>query len=183
MQVDMRTKLEALADLRRLDVSFRQLTATFQVPRNWVLLERTLLLLLGLCTELDPGWNPMSVIRPYLEELVLGRDRDWGEMVRTSLKEMAMTAATIPPNLQRLLVRANRGELEVRVPEVSRAARLLYAGIHQATFGVLTTVSAVIAYQAYDRGHGRIATGALAATAVFLLALLVSLSGARQYRG
>ena len=36
------------------------------------------LLLLGLCTELDPSWNPMTVIRPYLEDVVLGQDRDWG---------------------------------------------------------------------------------------------------------
>jgi predicted unusual protein kinase regulating ubiquinone biosynthesis (AarF/ABC1/UbiB family) len=183
LQVDMGTKLEAIADLRRLDVSFRQLTTAFQVPRNWVLLERTLLLLLGLCTELDPSWNPMAVIRPYLEETVLGEDRDWGEMLRAGLKEMAMTAATIPQALHGVLTRTDRGELEIRVPEVRRAARLLYAGIHQAIFGVLTTVCAVIAYQAYDRGHDRIASWTLGAAAVFLLALLLSMAGARQYRG
>jgi ubiquinone biosynthesis protein len=183
LQVDMQTKLEAIADLRRLDVSFRQLTTAFQVPRNWVLLERTLLLLLGLCTELDPTWNPMSVIRPYLEEAVLGEDRDWGEMLRAGLKEMAVTAATIPQALHGVLTRTDRGELEIRVPEVRRAARLLYAGIHQAIFGVLTTVCAAIAYQAYDRGHDRIASGTLGAAAVFLLALLLSMAGARQYRG
>src|SRR6185503_13956401 len=67
LQVDMASRLETLADLRKLDVGFRQLTTTFRVPKDWVLLERTLLLLLGLCTELDPTWNPMTVIRPYLE--------------------------------------------------------------------------------------------------------------------
>ena len=61
VQVDVRAKAEMLADLRKLDVSFRELTRTFQVPKDWVLLERTVLLLLGLCTTLDPAMAPMAV--------------------------------------------------------------------------------------------------------------------------
>ena len=182
MQVDMRTRLEALADLRRLDVSFRKLTTTFQVPRDWVLLERTLLLLVGLCTELDPNWNPMAVIRPYLENAVLGNDRNWGEMLGGSLKEMAITAATLPENLQRALVRANRGELEVRVPEITRAARLLYAGMQQMIFGALATGCGVIAYSAYENRHERVAAGTLFLAAVLLTAMFGSMLGSRRYR-
>ncbi|HVX38585.1 MAG TPA: AarF/UbiB family protein [Gemmatimonadaceae bacterium] len=182
MQLDMRTKLEALADLRRLDVSFRKLTATFQVPRDWVLLERTLLLLLGLCTELDPDWNPMAVIRPYLEDVVLGNERNWGEMLGGSLKEMALTAATLPENLQRTLVRANRGELEVRVPEIARAARLLYAGMQQMIFGALATGCGVIAYSAYSNHHERVAVVTLFLSAVFLTTMTGSMLASRRYR-
>ena len=108
-----------LSDLRKIDVSFRQLTETFQVPQNWVLLERTLLLLVGLCTELDPSWNPMAVIRPYLEDVVLGQDRDWTETIGESLKAMALRAAAIPESLQETLARTNRGEMEIRVPEIA----------------------------------------------------------------
>jgi predicted unusual protein kinase regulating ubiquinone biosynthesis (AarF/ABC1/UbiB family) len=161
LQVDMRSRLEALADLRRLDVSFRQLTTAFQVPKDWVLLERTLLLLLGLCTELDASWNPMTVIRPYLEEVVLGQnagDRDWSALVRSSLKEMARTAIAIPEDLQRALARTNRGELEVRVPEIADAARLLYAGVHQFIYSVLAVAAGAFAVSAYDRGH-KVLTG------------------------
>lgn len=182
MQLDMRTKLDALADLRRLDVSFRKLTTTFQVPRDWVLLERTLLLLLGLCTELDPGWNPMAVIRPYLEDVVLGNERNWSELFGGSLKEMAMTAATLPDNLQRALTRANRGELEVRVPEITRAARLLYSGMQQMIFGALATGCGVIAYSAYENHHNRVAAATLFLAAVFLTAMVGSMLASRRYR-
>ena len=180
VQVDMRTKLEAMADLRKLDVSFRELTSTFQVPKDWVLLERTLLLLLGLCTELDPAMNPMTVIRPYLEETVLGEGRDWVALMRTSIREMAMAALTIPEGLQRLVGRANRGELEVRVPEVREAARLVYAAAHQLLFGGMATALVVLAFMADDRGRTAMAQWALGGAAVCVLLLLASMWSARR---
>jgi predicted unusual protein kinase regulating ubiquinone biosynthesis (AarF/ABC1/UbiB family) len=176
----MRTRLEALADLRKLDISFRQLTSTFQVPKDWVLLERTLLLLLGLCTELDPSWSPMTVIRPYLEDVVLGRDRDWGELLRGSIKGMARTAITIPEDLQRVLVRANSGELEVRVPEITDAARVLYAAAHQLIFAILGAVAGIVAFQAYDRGRTLLALALTAGGVACLAAVVVSMVRTRQ---
>ena len=175
IQVDMRTKLEALADLRKLAVSFRQLTAAFQVPKDWVLLERTLLLLVGLCTEMEPAWNPMTVIRPYLEDVVLGKDRDWSQVLRGAVAAMARRAVTLPDDLQRALDRLNRGELQVKVPELERSARMVYAGAHQLIYCVLATASGVLAYQAYDRGRERIADALGAVSAVLLLSLFVSM--------
>ena len=37
---------------------------------------------MGLCTELDPTLNPMTVIRPYLERFVLGDEGDWSQLAR-----------------------------------------------------------------------------------------------------
>ncbi len=180
LQVDLKSRLETLADLRRLDVSFRQLTTTFQVPKDWVLLERTLLLLIGLCTELDPTWNPLTVIQPYLEKVVFADDRDWGHLLATALKDMARAAATLPDQLTRVLDRTNNGDLQVHVPEISRAARLLYAGAHQLIFSILATAAGVLAYQSYDRQR-------TAATVILgllsLAALAAVLSSIRKHRG
>lgn len=183
VQVDMRTKLETLADLRRLDVSFRELTATFQVPKDWVLLERTLLLLLGLCTHLDPALNPMRTIQPYLEEFVLGRDRDWLALVRSAAKDTALSALTIPDALNRFLARANRGELEVRVTGLEESASLLYAAAHQLAFSVLATGAGLIAFFSHERGDTPVAIGAGAAAVLFLLAVAGSVFAARGRRG
>lgn len=183
VQVDLRSKLETIADLRRLDVSFRELMATFQVPKDWVLLERTLLLLLGLCTHLAPTLNPMRTIQPYLEEFVLGRDRDWIALVRSAAKDTALSALTIPDALNRFLARANRGELEVRVTGLEDSASLLYAAAHQLAFSVLATGSAIIALFSHERGDTPIAIGAGIAAAIFLAAVAVSLLAARKGRG
>ena len=182
VQVDMRTKLEAMADLRKLDISFRDLTATFEVPKDWVLLERTLLLLLGLCTFLDPGLNPMRTIQPYLQEFVLGRDRDWVGLTRGALKEMALAAITIPEGIQRFLTRANRGELEVRVQGLTEGANLVYAAAHQLMFSVLAIGAAGIAFLSRERGDMDIALAAAGVAGVFLLCALGSIISARRWR-
>jgi predicted unusual protein kinase regulating ubiquinone biosynthesis (AarF/ABC1/UbiB family) len=182
VQVDMKTKLEAMADLRKLDISFRDLTSTFEVPKDWVLLERTLLLLLGLCTFLDPALNPMRTIQPYLQEFVLGRDRDWVGLTRSALKEMALSALTIPEGIQRFLTRANRGEVEVRVQGLRESATLLYAAAHQLMYSLLATGSAVIAFLSWERGDRMITIGAGTLTGFFLLCLVGSLISARRWR-
>ena len=180
LQMDVRTKIEALADLRKLDVSFRKLTETFQVPKDWVLLERTLLLLIGLCTELDASWNPMAVIAPYLERVVLTGDRDWGSLMLSAMKEVARVAATLPDDLQRTLTRANAGELEIRVPEIVAAAELIYAGAHQLIYAVIGIAAGVVAYQAFDRGRGLLATALVLVAIAAFIALGASMRARRR---
>src|SRR5262249_39652530 len=69
IKFDPQKGLESVADLRKMDISLRELSASFHVPKEIIVLERTLLLLMGLCTELDPTLNQMTVIRPYLERV------------------------------------------------------------------------------------------------------------------
>lgn len=133
--------LSDLADLRRLDVSLRDLMNHFHVPKEWILLERTLLLLLGLCTELDPSLNPMQVIRPYIEEMVLGQDRDWSKFLMETTRDVVTHVAQLPGELRKFLGRAQRGQLEVRyrpAPGASDSARLLYSLGHQLIFAAFT---------------------------------------------
>jgi predicted unusual protein kinase regulating ubiquinone biosynthesis (AarF/ABC1/UbiB family) len=182
LPMDMRTKIETLGDLRRLDVSFRKLTETVQVPKDWVLLERTLLLLVGLCTELDASWNPMAVIAPYLERVVLTGDRDWGSLMLTAMKGMARVATTLPDDLQRTLTRANAGELEIRVPEIVAAAEMVYAGAHQLIYAVIGIAAGVVAYQAYDRGRGVLSAVLVVVAAGAFIALGSSMLARRRPR-
>jgi predicted unusual protein kinase regulating ubiquinone biosynthesis (AarF/ABC1/UbiB family) len=180
VQVDVRAKTEMLADLRKLDVGFRELTRTFQVPKDWVLLERTILLLLGLCTTLDPAMAPMRTIQPYLEAFVLGRDQDWVALVRSAVKDMALSVLSLPQGVNRLVARANRGELEVRVQGLRESANLVYAAAQQLVFGVLAAGAGVIAYLARVRGDRVMATTAAIAAALFLLGVLRSMMRAKR---
>src|ERR1051326_4879864 len=110
VQVDMRTRVDALFDLQKLDISFRDLSRAFTVPKEWVLFERASILVLGLCTELDPGMNPIQVVGPYMQEFVLGKDGDAKNQMSTAIRAMAMSAIAIPDRFNRVLDRANRSE-------------------------------------------------------------------------
>jgi len=126
IEITARTKMEAFADLRGLDITLRDLSATLQVPKDWVLLGRTGVLLVGLCTHLDPEMNPVVPIRGYLQEHLLDEGRPWLTLVTQVLKDMALSALALPDDLRRVLTKAQRGELEVRNPDVEASARLLY---------------------------------------------------------
>ncbi len=59
------------ADLRQLDVSFRDLARAFQYPEGYFYIERSMLLLLGLCMMLDYTLDPLIVGAPYAMQLIL----------------------------------------------------------------------------------------------------------------
>jgi predicted unusual protein kinase regulating ubiquinone biosynthesis (AarF/ABC1/UbiB family) len=153
VKFDPQRALQNVADLRRMDVSFRDIMDHFHVPKEWIMLERTVLLLMGLCTELDPTLNPMSVIRPYLEEFVLGRDRDWSDFALESTKDVASTLFGLPAEMKKLMQRAQRGEIEVRVRAYEDQTRALYALGHQIIYTALTITAASFALILDGRGR------------------------------
>ena len=142
-----------------------------------MLLERTILLLTGVCTELDPELNPMEVIRPYLQEFVLG-NRDWAQIALEAAKDMGLKALTLPDDLRRYLTRANRGEAEVRVKGLAQAAAQIYAGARQIVYTALGLGAGYAALQLYLAHEIRLARyclyGAGAMGAILLVSLVLS---------
>ena len=182
IQVDMKTKLEALADLKKLDVSFRNLSRAFQVPKEWVIFERASILLLGLGTQIDPDMNPIRTIGPYLEEFVIGQEADWKGQITGTVREMAMSAIAIPDKTNRLLERANRGDLRMQIAHLPDSALLLYAAVHQVLFAFLGVATGALAYTMDVRGGGRWVRVAWGVSALCFIAVAVSMVRARSVR-
>ena len=153
VKFDPQRALQNVADLRRMDVSFRDLMDHFHVPKEWIMLERTVLLLMGLCTDLDPTLNPMTVIRPYLEEFVLGKDRDWSQFMLDSTKDVMTTVFALPAELKKVLQRTQRGELEVRVRGLDDQTRAVYALGHQIIYTALAISAAAFGMVLDGRGR------------------------------
>jgi ubiquinone biosynthesis protein len=180
IQVDMRTKIDALVDLGKLDVSFRDLTRAFTVPKEWVLFERASILMLGLCTEIDPNMNPLHTVGPYLQQFVLGKDADVKSQVTSAVREMAMSAIAIPDKANRFLERANRGDVKFQMGGLRESALLLYAAAQQLLFGLLAIGLGGFAAWSRDRGNDGEATIAAIAAGAFIVATFVSLLRARR---
>jgi predicted unusual protein kinase regulating ubiquinone biosynthesis (AarF/ABC1/UbiB family) len=170
--------LGSLLDLRDLNVSLADLRDAFHIPKEWILLERTLLLLLGVCTTLDPGMNPTTVIEPYLERFLLGEKKQWSEVVVDASREMALTALSLPGELQRFMDRALRGQLEIRLKNVDDNARMLYYAGQQLLWGILGAAAVGLAVVFSGRGQGRGTTLAtVAAIGCGLLLILAWFAG------
>lgn len=152
IKLDPRKGLENLADLRKMNVGLKELSETFHVPKEWIFLERTTLLLLGLCTHLDPGMNPMEIIRPYLEEFVFGKDKDWQKAVLPAARDLGLSIIMLPAEIRRFMTRITRGELQFPLAGLEQPARLIYAGIHQAIYTAVAISSYAFSRMELERG-------------------------------
>ncbi len=182
IHVDPQRSMENFFDLRRQNIGIRELTSAFQVPKDWVLLERTILLLAGVCTTLDPQMNPMVVIRPYLEEFVLGRHRDFTSLVVSATKDTALSALSVPEDLRRYLSKAMRGELETRLLGMPQAAQLIYAAGQQVMYALLClgAVACTLVFHIRGEAHWARWAGGSALACVFLI--LCSMLSSRRLR-
>lgn len=177
IRVDPQRGFENLLDLRKMNIGLREISGAFHVPKDWVLLERTILLLYGCCSLLDPELNPVAIIQPYLRDFVFG-NRDFAQIAMEALRDVAMSAMTLPEDMRRYLTRANRGELEVTVRGVQESAQAVYAVGRQIIYtgvGLFATFEAVEAWRRHEWALARgFAIAAGVAAAVLVLSSLVS---------
>lgn len=180
IHVSMQDKLDMMIDFSKMDISLRELMSTFQIPKDLVLLTRTILLLLGVCTSLNPTMQPMQTIRPYLEEFVLGHDKNWVQLIENALKDLALSAITIPNELQQFLVKANHGGIEVK--GLSESAKLVYALGHQWLYGLFMMFFGGFGYFARRNGDTLLSNGLFVLSAFWLLCLGFSFLQARKWQ-
>lgn len=152
IKFDPQKGLESVADLRKMDISLRELSVNFHIPKEIIVLERTLLLLMGLCTELDPTLNPMTVIRPYLERFVLGEEGDWSQLLVETSKDLVMTVTALPAEVRKFMRAAHAGELQLKFKNIDAPAQLMYRLGHQLLFTAIGIAGASFAIILEGRG-------------------------------
>lgn len=128
------------------ELSIKELTTSLNVPKDWILLERTLLILYGICTSIAPDYKAMGTIRPYLKKLVL-KDGGLKKIIFDTIKQQATTLFSLPKKVDTYLSKANRGELEVTLnnfdsntQKIISFSSLLFFGL----FGILSLIGALI---------------------------------------
>lgn len=156
VKIDPQKGLENLLDLRKMNIGLKELSGAFHIPKDWVLLERTILLVYGCCSILDPELEPMAIIQPYLQDFVLG-NRDWREIAMETVRDMALSAITLPEELRKYLQRAVRGELEVRVRGVQEGTHALYSLGRQIVWAAIAIACAAFAMQLHFHEEDRLA--------------------------
>lgn len=147
-----RQNLEELLEIKKLKISFRELMASFHVPKDWLLLERTMLLVIGLTTHLDPALNPIEIVLPYVEKFVL-KDRSLADVVVSLTKEVGFSYLMLPHEVQKTLSRLNAGQLSVGHRDLPRQVQRLYILGHQLLYGLLCLGALFLALRLEEVGR------------------------------
>ncbi|MEO6759381.1 MAG: AarF/UbiB family protein [Saprospiraceae bacterium] len=162
----------SLMDLVR-DIGFRGIAGTVQVPKDYVLLNRTVTLLLGLTNTLDPGYNPLDTVRPFAQAYLLQDKGGPLGYVRDLLQRMLSNVIALPDELHKTLVKVRSGELEIRSPDTEAGARLVARALRRLGFAVLAVGTAFFSLRLWEMGWpepgrwGFWVAGALALAAVW----------------
>lgn len=165
--------LETLLDLKKVKISFKDLMTSFHVPRDWILLERTLLLVMGLCAHLDSSLNPIDIVLPYVERFVL-KDKPLSEVALALTKELAVSYLQLPHEIRRTLQRFNEGKIDIKSADLRRHTEKMYVLGHQILYGVLGMGSLTAALYLQHFGRNEWSSYGFYGAGLFAFILLVS---------
>ncbi len=90
----------------------------FQVPENLILLGRCVGMLSGLATGLDPDFNVWTGLVPYARKLMGERGGQGWRLALGELGRAARALFGLPRRLESIVARAEKGGLEVKMPEL-----------------------------------------------------------------
>lgn len=121
------------SEMRQFAHQFRDLMfeMPFQVPHNLLLLGRTVAILSGMCTGLDPNFNIWEQLSPYAQKLVASEVGSNWEVWLDEIGELVKELAALPAQTGRVLTRLERGELNVNAPQVSRQIYYLESAVNR----------------------------------------------------
>ncbi|MBI2757911.1 MAG: AarF/ABC1/UbiB kinase family protein [Chloroflexi bacterium] len=127
------------AEMAQFAIQFRELVyeMPFQLPHNLLLLGRTVAILSGMCSGLDPDFNVWEQLSPYAQKLVASEVGSNWEVWLDEIGELVKQLAALPAQAGRVLARLERGDLNVNMPQVNRQLYHLESAINRLVGGLV----------------------------------------------
>ncbi len=133
------------------DIGISGLSGTVQVPKDYILLNRALMLLLGISTTLDDKLNPLEVVRPYLQNLLLTDKNGLLTFATNLVQGTLVNTMALPDELRQTLQKIRRGKIELRNPDQRLAAKLHFQTNRQWQMAALVILSLVATQYVSDQ--------------------------------
>lgn len=119
------------------EIGFRGIAGTVQMPKDYVLLNRTITLLLGICNTLAPAYNPLETVRPYAQKYLMQDKGGPLNYVRELLQSTLTSVLALPDEVQKTLKKVRAGEVEIRTPDLEEAGKQITRGIKKLILALL----------------------------------------------
>ena len=147
----------------------------FQIPENMILLGRSLSILSGICTNMNPDFNVWSSIMPYARQLI-DADKGGKEGQRVIVQEaldFLRVLVALPARANTLLQRIEQGRLEVQVPEIRIHFTLLERRINRLSGAIVFAIFFYSSVQLYLAQHVQLAVITAVAAGITMLWILI----------
>ena len=120
-------------EIREFASEFRELLfeMPFQVPHDIIFLARTVGILSGMCTGLDPTFNLWNHLVPFAKKLIAQEAKPTSEILLAEAEALVRSLISVPRKMDTMLSKMERGDIAVRAPEVSRQVEHLERAIHR----------------------------------------------------
>jgi len=128
------------------ELGVKGITNAVQVPKEFVLLNRMVTLLLGICNTLDSSMNPIEVTQPYLKKYILGDQGNTVQFITDLVKTNLTSTLALPTELHKTLKKAQKGQLSIQVKETDKRNLIIYVIGQQFICTVLLITALVFAY-------------------------------------
>ena len=112
------------AILKKVDL--KDVSNNIIIPKDYILLNRTLVLLMGNAFQLAPTLNAIDVARPYLKEHVLKTEYSFTNLIVKTFKSQIATGISLPGELSQFLKTANDSTLENEMTEMNITLQRIY---------------------------------------------------------
>lgn len=148
------------AEMMRFGLQFQELMfeMPFQLPENLLLLGRTVAILSGMCTGMDPDFNLWTSIAPYASELITDEGTSNWQIWLAEATKIIQVLIGLPGRTDRVLTTLERGELNVQTPLLNLQVRRLDRSVNRIAGGLVFAallIAGAVVYRA-DPGFGRV---------------------------
>jgi predicted unusual protein kinase regulating ubiquinone biosynthesis (AarF/ABC1/UbiB family) len=146
------------------------------LPTDLLFLGRTLAILFGMATTLDPDFDPWQAIAPFAEQMATEEaKRDWRGLLE-ELERVTRLFLSLPGQADRFFSQATQGKLTVRTswaPDATRTLRRVETAVNRLTGAVIFAALLLAAMAVYvTEGGGAVSYTLLGLAAVALLVTL-----------
>lgn len=109
----------------------------FQLPQDLIFLGRAVGILSGMCSGLDPQINVFDHLTPFTQKIIKEEaQHDWRYWLGEA-GSLARTAISLPGRADALITRMERGELNVRDPQLNENIKRLEKTMGKAVWGII----------------------------------------------
>jgi len=124
--------ISKIVDLMK-KIDLKEIEDVVKIPKDWVLLNRTFTLLIGVTSEIAPEIDTYKIVKPNLLKMFVEKE-NLGMIVKISLQQQLIRLMTLPRKIELFLEDAENGTLEIKIKNRSKEVKLFYELLQQVVF-------------------------------------------------